>query len=94
MGRYFWLRSIGASGISELLFSFIAVFMIQFGQPLNMVFKIALASVALKFIYTIILSGPANLVVNHIKKVTKLGVYNSIDFNPFESKKHALNSSS
>jgi uncharacterized integral membrane protein (TIGR00697 family) len=82
-GRYFWLRSIGSSGIAELLFSLIAVFMIQIGQPLDMVFKIVITSIILKISYSIILAGPANLLVICIKRVTNLDVYNSIDFNPF-----------
>lgn len=82
-GRYFWLRSMGASGVSEAIYTIIAVAMIQIGHPLTYIIKIIAASFLLKIIYIVILSWPANLLVLHIKKVTGLDAYDSIEFNPF-----------
>lgn len=68
-GRYFWLRSIGASGISELLFSFFATYMIQLGkQEMQIIFYMALISFLLKIVYSITLSIPANIVVFYVKQ--------------------------
>ena len=69
-GRYFWLRSIGASGVSETLFTILSTFIIQYGKhPLKMIILIIFASVVVKLIYTISLAMPANLVVCYLKKV-------------------------
>lgn len=72
-GRYFWLRSIGASGAGELLFSFLATFVIQYGkQELNIIFYMIFLSIMLKIIYSIVLSIPANIVVFFVKKAESL----------------------
>ena len=63
-GRYFMLRSLGSSGISELLFSFLATFFIQLGkQPLLLIFQMGLMSFVLKIIYSVALTPLANFFV-------------------------------
>lgn len=72
-GKHFWIRSIGASGISELLFSFLATFIIQYGkQDLHFILNMIFLSCALKILYSIILSIPANILVLFIKKTELL----------------------
>ena len=68
-GKHFWLRSIGASIIAELLFSFLATLIIQYGkQSIHIIITMILLSFLLKIIYAIILATPANLIVYLIKK--------------------------
>jgi uncharacterized PurR-regulated membrane protein YhhQ (DUF165 family) len=68
-GKYFWLRSIGASAIAELLYSSMAVLMIGYGVfSLHEIMYMIIWSYAAKVIYTVILAGPANLVTYWLKK--------------------------
>jgi len=85
-GKYFWIRSIGASAISEALFTFMAVFLIQFGKlPLDSMLKIAVVSYSLKLFYSIIFATPVNMIANYLKRVEKVEPYDySLKFNPFK----------
>lgn len=66
--KYFWLRSIGASGVSELIFSFIATFLIQYGkQEFTIILQMVCVSFLLKIIYSLVLAGPANVIVFLLK---------------------------
>lgn len=68
-GKHFWLRSIGSSAISELLFSLLATTIIQYGkQKTSVILDMVMLSFLLKAIYSIILSVPANVVVYFVKK--------------------------
>jgi queuosine precursor transporter len=86
-GRMFWLRSIGSSAFSEILYSFIAILAMQFGSiPLNEIIKVALLSCTIKLVYSVVLAFPANLLTNHVKKVTGIDVYDiPRKFTPFAS---------
>ncbi|MBV8802445.1 MAG: queuosine precursor transporter [Gammaproteobacteria bacterium] len=71
-GKYFWLRSIGASGLSEILYSVFATTIIQYGKlNLSVIFSIIIASASLKLIYAIILALPAQIIAFLIKKSEK-----------------------
>lgn len=87
-GKYFWLRSLGATTISELIFTVLAVSLIQFGKlPLNKILAIIGVSYSLKVTYAIILAFPANLLVNLIKKSDGIDVFDkNINYNPFRIK--------
>jgi uncharacterized integral membrane protein (TIGR00697 family) len=75
-GRYFWLRSLGASTISEAFYSLIAIIMMEAGTlPLSNVFNVIILSYLIKVSYAIIFGGPANMLVNYIKRTTKIDVY-------------------
>lgn len=75
-GRYFWLRSLGASTIAEALYSAIAIFMMEIGNiSLFNIWKVILTSYIVKLIYSIIFSGPGNLIVNYIKIKAKIDIY-------------------
>ncbi|MEO8400314.1 MAG: queuosine precursor transporter [Gammaproteobacteria bacterium] len=61
--KHFWLRSIGASGISELLYSVLATLIIQYGKlGWSAIASIILASAALKIIYSVVLAFPAQII--------------------------------
>jgi len=85
-GRFFWLRSIGSSGIGLIIFSIISVFPAIYGMfPLHEVISIVAWSCALKFIFTILLAGPSNLVVIFLKAYEGVDEYShSLRFNPFK----------
>jgi uncharacterized integral membrane protein (TIGR00697 family) len=85
MGRYFWLRSLGASTISELIFTVLAVFFIQVGKlPLKQMLTIMAVSYSLKVIYAILLALPANLLTYVIKKTDGIDIYDyKTNYNPF-----------
>ena len=75
-GRHFWLRSLGSSTFSEALYSFLAILMMELKSlPLHNVIKVAIISYLIKATYSIVFSGPANLLVNHVKKTIGIDVY-------------------
>lgn len=75
-GRRFWLRSLCSSTFSEALYSFIAILLMEFNaMPLSNIIKVALISYSIKATYSIIFAFPANLLVNKIKKLTGIDVY-------------------
>lgn len=67
-GRYFWLRSMGASAISEVLYSTLAVFLIGYGIfTSSQIGMMILWSCIMKFTYSCILAAPATLLVAWLK---------------------------
>lgn len=85
-GRYFWLRSLGATVISAFIFTLLAVFLIQYGAlPLRKILIIISVSYSLKIVYAIILAFPANLFASAIKKAEGVDIYDhGINYNPFK----------
>lgn len=85
-GRYFWLRSLGSSTISEALYSLIAILMMEIASiPLKSILQVVAISFSIKAIYSIVLAGPANLLVNYLKKLTGIDVYDfPTQFTPFK----------
>lgn len=85
-GRKFWLRSLGSSVFSEALYSFMAIMMMELNSiPINEIIKVVLISYSIKVSYSVVLAGPANLVVSFIKKHTGIDVYDfPKKFTPFK----------
>lgn len=85
-GRKFWLRSVASSTISEALYSFIAILMMELNSiRLGAVLKVVMVSFLIKIFYSILFAGPANLLVNLIKKRTGIDVYDFPQkFTPFQ----------
>lgn len=88
-GRHFWLRSLGSSTFSELLYSFFAILMMELASiPLSSILKVVAISFSIKAIYSIVFAGPANLLVNCIKNKTGIDVYDfPKKFTPFKYSK-------
>jgi queuosine precursor transporter len=84
-GRYFWLRSFGSSTFSEAIYSFLAIMMMELQSiPMSDILKVVAISYSIKAAYSVILAFPANLLVNHLKKVTGIDVYDfPKEFTPF-----------
>lgn len=85
-GRRFWLRSLGSSTFSEALYSLLAIILMEIQSiPLSNILKLALISYLIKATYSVIFAGPANLLVNYIKKLTGIDVYDfPKNFTPFK----------
>lgn len=85
-GRKFWLRSLGSSTFSEALYSFLAILLMELKSiPLNNVLKVIIISYLIKASYSLIFAGPANLLVNYIKRITGIDVYDfPKSFTPFK----------
>jgi uncharacterized integral membrane protein (TIGR00697 family) len=87
-GRYFWLRSLGSSTFSEALYSFLAILMMELQSiPLHDILKVAVISYLIKATYSVILAWPANILVNNVKRVTGIDIYDFPKrFTPFKYK--------
>jgi uncharacterized integral membrane protein (TIGR00697 family) len=85
-GRLFWLRSLGSSTIAEACYSTIAILMIGFcNLPFYTMLRIIWITYLIKVIYSVILAYPGNMLVNYLKQVFKIDIYDSVnDFNPFK----------
>ena len=69
MGRFFWLRSIGSSLIGEAVMLVLFVFLLYIGRlPMQEILKIIPSDYLIRFIYAILGSFPATLVVNYLKR--------------------------
>lgn len=84
-GRRFWLRSFASSTFSEALYSFIAILMMEFmSLPLASMLRVIFLSYLIKATYSLIFAAPAQLLVNHIKKITGIDVFDTPQkFAPF-----------
>jgi hypothetical protein len=85
-GRHFWLRSIGSSMFSEAFYSLIAIAMMEITSiSITNILQVAAISFSIKAIYSILLAGPANILVNYLKKITGIDVYDfPKKFTPFK----------
>jgi uncharacterized integral membrane protein (TIGR00697 family) len=84
-GKYFTLRSIGASGVGEIVFSIISVSLIMLGSvPQKELFEIVFGSCLLKLMMTILFAYPASFLAIFLKKSENIDAYESINFNPFK----------
>lgn len=85
-GRYFWLRSLGSSTISEALYSLIAIVMMELASiPVKSILQVAATSFSIKVIYSVVLAAPSNFLVNYLKKLTGMDVYDFPEqFTPFK----------
>lgn len=91
-GRIFWLRSIGSSAFSEILYSFLAIILMEVNSiPFHQVIKVIIISFSIKLTYSIIFAFPATILVNFIKRATGIDVYDlPKNFTPFKFKREEL----
>lgn len=82
-GKYFWLRSFFASTIGELIYTVLAVIMIQY-HKLNWdeMKSIIITSYSIKIFCTLFSTYPANLIVNFLK-INEITPYVEDTINPF-----------
>lgn len=84
-GKYFWLRSVGASGVGELVFTIITMFLTIINQvPFKDIAFFILVSYGLKLIITVVFAFPSLLVAKFLKKSEGVDVYDyTTNYNPF-----------
>jgi len=85
-GKYFWMRSIGASGIGELTYTIIVSLLVFAGtMSFAKLVEYTVISYLFKFIYTVVLAFPANLISNLLKRIEVVSLdEQGINFNPFK----------
>lgn len=85
-GKYFWLRSLGASGIGETIFTVISISLTLMGYlKIADITSIIIYSFFLKISVLIIFSFPANLITTWLKRKEGIDIYDSTtSFNPFQ----------
>ncbi len=91
-GRYFWLRSLGSSTISEALYSFIAILMMELASiPFKKIIDVVIISFSIKVAYTVIFAGPVSILVAYLKHLTGIDIYDlPHKFTPFKYIKNNL----
>lgn len=87
-GKYFWLRSINSSLISDIVFLSLILPMWTIAGPATSVKEaIHLTAISLVFriIFYVILAVPSNFIVNILKMVEKISACDTqVNFNPFK----------
>ena len=79
-GKIFWLRSFTSSAVAEILYTSIAILMMELRSiPLNGVFKIIIMSYTIKMIFNLTSSYPSQILTNFLKKYTDLDVFDLPD---------------
>ncbi len=84
-GKNFWIRSLLSTGIGELFFTLIGGTFAYVGvQPWSKIVFLMLDGYLIKMIYALIAVLPTTLLVNYLKKVESVNIYdNDINYNPF-----------
>lgn len=85
-GRYFWLRSLGASAVGELVFTVVAYLTEFLGVvPLSHLLHLMIISYAIKLILNPILVVPSLITAFALKRIEGVDAYDiGINFNPFK----------
>ncbi len=85
-GKYFWLRSIGSSGIAELVFTVICDGIVFYGTlPNGSVIHTIFSTFSIKMACAILLSFPLSLLANILKRMEHTDTYDyHVNFNPFK----------
>ncbi|PIZ05186.1 MAG: hypothetical protein COY58_00600 [Gammaproteobacteria bacterium CG_4_10_14_0_8_um_filter_38_16] len=85
-GRFFWLRSLGASIVGEFIFTLICVIIAFAGvTPISDMPQLILTSFLFKVIFNPLAVIPASYLVPYLKKKENIDVYDTeTDFNPIK----------
>ena len=69
-GRYFWLRSVGASGIGEFIYSTIVSILVFYNkEEIAKLIEFTVMSFSLKFLYAVILAYPASFIARILRRL-------------------------
>lgn len=85
-GRFFWLRSLGASVVGEFIFTFVCVIVAFVGViPINDMPQLILTSFLFKVIFNPLAVIPASYLVPYLKKKENIDFYDTeTNFNPIK----------
>lgn len=85
-GKYFWLRSLGASSVGELVFTVVAYLVEFLGVvPFSQLLHLMVISYVVKLVLNPILVVPSSFAAFLLKKVEGIDIYDiGINFNPFQ----------
>jgi uncharacterized PurR-regulated membrane protein YhhQ (DUF165 family) len=86
-GRYFWLRSIGASILGECIQLFIGLVGVYIAQIWTLEYTIMMYFnvIIFRILMTVFLSAPANLITFFLKRFEHTDIYDyNTNFNPFK----------
>lgn len=91
-GRFFWLRSLGASIVGEAVFTVIAFSVEFFGlAPTKTVLELMAMSFCTKLIVSPILVIPSSIIAAIIKRIEGVEVFDyDLEFNPFKLKSRTI----
>jgi uncharacterized integral membrane protein (TIGR00697 family) len=82
-GRYYYLRSVGATAVGEIAYTIITNIIAYFGiLSWGDVFNIIVSDYFFKLVYSIVVAYPGALFVIHIKNKYNINSYSN-EFNPF-----------
>lgn len=87
-GKYFWIRSLGSTGIGETLFTVFSVTLTLIGTlSLHNITAIVLWSVTIKLLFTALFVGPLTFIIRLLKNIEGIDIYdNCYGYNPFSVK--------
>lgn len=74
-GRYFWMRVVGSSMIAAAIYTIFFIGTAMYSHSTQNILKTALFSYLIKIAGCIILAIPATFLVDYVKKVTGIDVY-------------------
>ncbi len=87
-GRYFWLRSIGSSGVAESFFIIMIYnldFLIYKNNSYEHLWILILIECAVRLFITALFAFPATIAVAIIRNLEKIDInHNTYEFNPFD----------
>lgn len=89
LGKYFWMRSLGATFVGELTFTMVAYFIEFYATTISikMIIMLIISSLSIKILINLFASIPATLLVSFLKKVEKIDHFDyNVNFNPFAIK--------
>lgn len=87
-GKYFWLRSIGSSGIAQIIYSSLIILKLIFFYKLIVLVQMTLCVIPIGLSITALLAYPSTIIVSVIKIIEKIDVNeHQLNFNPFKNQK-------
>ncbi len=85
-GKQLWTRTIGSTVVGQFVDTIIVTFIVFFGQDLMMILNLMFTGYMVKVIYEAAATPITYLVVNTLKRVEGVDVYDEgVDFNPFHT---------
>lgn len=83
-GRFLWTRTIGSTIVGQAVDTSIVIFVIFWGQPLSVMFRLIVSGYLFKVAYEVLATPLTYLVVNFLKRTEGVDVFDrKTNFNPF-----------